>query len=69
MKNKKDNMEYEDLPKLSRTKKSGIRVVSEMSNVQIVTYFVSRNRYPLSIMTNLALGGFFVWDKIGRIFF
>lgn len=62
------SMEYEEMP-LSKTTKKGIRVVSEMSNAQIVWYFIARNGCPISVMLNVTFFSYLAWDKVLHLFF
>lgn len=49
--------------------KSGIRVISEMSTPSIVVFVLYRHRYPISVIINILLIGYILYDKIGRLFF
>lgn len=64
----KDNR-YIDQPKLSKTDKSGICIISEMPTYRIIGHLLKKHRVGLLATSNLVLIGYVVHiDKVVRLF-
>lgn len=64
----KKEQEYIDEPKLSKTTKKGIRVISEMSTSRIIWFVMNRHRVGLLALSTVLSFSYIAYDKVVKYF-
>lgn len=61
-------MEYEDMPRRA-SKRSDLRVISEMKTARILSFLMHRHRVGLLGFSTIMLSSYVAYDKFLHIFF